>query len=157
MKLCSSVQLFATPWTVANRAPSSMGFSRQEYWSGLPFPSQRVFLTQGLNLGLPHLLSQSKLSWAIYLCPFQDRGNMSIEVIWKNVDLALQIYRHTMEILWMQFQTTTIKWVTGICWFPSAYKNYVYTVVYCMQYYCLKNVYLKNFFAKKYYHLNIES
>ena len=31
--------LFATPWTVAYQAPPSMGFSRQEYWSGLPFPS----------------------------------------------------------------------------------------------------------------------
>ena len=30
---------FATPWTVACQAPLSMGFSRQEYWSGLPFPS----------------------------------------------------------------------------------------------------------------------
>ena len=35
----SYVQLFATPWTVAYQAPLSMGFSRQEYWSGLPFPS----------------------------------------------------------------------------------------------------------------------
>ena len=35
----SCVQLFATPWTVAHQAPLSMGFSRQEYWSGLPFPS----------------------------------------------------------------------------------------------------------------------
>ena len=34
----SRVQLFATPWTVAFRAPLSMGFPRQEYWSGLPFP-----------------------------------------------------------------------------------------------------------------------
>ena len=34
----SCVQLFATPWTVACQAPLSMGFSRQEYWSGLPFP-----------------------------------------------------------------------------------------------------------------------
>ena len=33
------VQLFATPWTVARQAPLSMGFSRQEYWSGLPCPS----------------------------------------------------------------------------------------------------------------------
>ena len=37
--LLSSVRLFATPWTVAYQAPPSMGFSRQEYWSGLPFPS----------------------------------------------------------------------------------------------------------------------
>ena len=35
----SCVQLFVTPWTVARQAPLSMGFSRQEYWSGLPFPS----------------------------------------------------------------------------------------------------------------------
>ena len=34
----SSVQLFATPWTVAHQAPLSMEFSRQEYWSELPFP-----------------------------------------------------------------------------------------------------------------------
>ena len=35
----SHVQLFVTPWTVAHQAPLSVGFSRQEYWSGLPFPS----------------------------------------------------------------------------------------------------------------------
>ena len=35
----SRVRLFATPWTVADQVPLSMGFSRQEYWSGLPFPS----------------------------------------------------------------------------------------------------------------------
>ena len=39
VKLLSRVQLFATLWTVALQAPPSMGFSRQEYWSGLPFPS----------------------------------------------------------------------------------------------------------------------
>ena len=39
MKLLSCVRLFAIPWTVAYQAPSSMEFSRQEYWSGLPFPS----------------------------------------------------------------------------------------------------------------------
>ena len=36
--LVSRVQLFATLWTVAHQAPLSLGFSRQEYWSGLPFP-----------------------------------------------------------------------------------------------------------------------
>ena len=35
----SRVQLFATPWTVAHQAPLSMEFSKQEYWSRLPFPS----------------------------------------------------------------------------------------------------------------------
>ena len=39
VKSLSRVRLFATPWTVSHQAPPSMGFSRQEYWSGLPFPS----------------------------------------------------------------------------------------------------------------------
>ena len=39
MKLLSRVRLFVTPWTVAHQAPPSVEFSRQEYWSGLPFPT----------------------------------------------------------------------------------------------------------------------
>ena len=39
VKSLSRVRLFVTPWTVAPQAPLSMGFLRQEYWSGLPFPS----------------------------------------------------------------------------------------------------------------------
>ena len=39
LSLLSHLQLFATPWTVACQAPPSMGFSRQEYWSGVPLPS----------------------------------------------------------------------------------------------------------------------
>ena len=39
MKSLSCVQLLATPWTAAYHAPQSMGFSRQEYWSGVPLPS----------------------------------------------------------------------------------------------------------------------
>ena len=39
VKSLSHVRLFATPWTAAYQAPPSMGFSRQEYWSGLPLPS----------------------------------------------------------------------------------------------------------------------
>ena len=40
----SRVRLFATPWTVAHQAPPSMGFSRQEYWSGVPLPSPGMLL-----------------------------------------------------------------------------------------------------------------
>ena len=40
-QLLSHIQLFVTPWTVACQAPLSMEFSRQEYWSGLPFPSPK--------------------------------------------------------------------------------------------------------------------
>ena len=48
------VRLFATLWSVACQASLSMGFSGQEYWSGLPFRSPGIFATQGSNLGLPH-------------------------------------------------------------------------------------------------------
>ena len=45
VKSPSRVQLLATPWTTAYQAPPSMGFSRQEYWSGVPLPSPREFAT----------------------------------------------------------------------------------------------------------------
>ena len=51
MKSLSHVWLFATPWTVAYQAPPSMGFSRQEYWSGLPFPSPGDLPEPGIEPG----------------------------------------------------------------------------------------------------------
>ena len=45
-----------TPWTAACQAPMSMGFPRQEHWSGLPFLTPGIFSTQGLNLSLFYLL-----------------------------------------------------------------------------------------------------
>ena len=44
----SPVRLFVTPWTVAYQVPPSMGFSRQEYWSGLPFPSLTINLKMSI-------------------------------------------------------------------------------------------------------------
>ena len=57
--LVSRVQLFATPWTVADQVPLSMGFSRQEYWSGLPFPSPRDLPHPGIEPGSPTLQADS--------------------------------------------------------------------------------------------------
>ena len=45
----SCIQFFVTLWTVARQAPLSMGFSREEYWSGLPFPSLRDLLNPGIE------------------------------------------------------------------------------------------------------------
>ena len=47
----SRIRLFATPWIVAHQAPLSMGFPRQEYWSGLPFPSPGDLPDQGIEPG----------------------------------------------------------------------------------------------------------
>ena len=55
VKSLSCVRLFATLWTVAYQAPPSMGFSRQEYWSGLPFPSPGDLPNPGIEPGSPAL------------------------------------------------------------------------------------------------------
>ena len=55
MKLLSGVRLFAAPWTVAYQAPPSMGFSRQEYWNGLPFPSPGDLPDPGIKSRSPAL------------------------------------------------------------------------------------------------------
>ena len=55
VKSLSHVRLFATPWTVGRQAPSSMGFSRQEHWSGLPFPSPGDLPSPGIKPGSPSL------------------------------------------------------------------------------------------------------
>ena len=58
----SRVQLFATPWTAARQAPLSMGFSRQEYWSGLIFPSPGNLLDPGTEPESPALQADSLLT-----------------------------------------------------------------------------------------------
>ena len=50
---------FMTPWTVARQAPLSMGFSRQEYWSGLPFPPPGDLPDPGIELPSPALQADS--------------------------------------------------------------------------------------------------
>ena len=62
MKLLSRVRLFATPWTVAYQAPPSVGFSRQEYWSGLPFPSPEDLPNPGIEPGSPALQADTLTS-----------------------------------------------------------------------------------------------
>ena len=52
VKSLSRAQLLATPWTAAHQAPPSMGFSRQEYWSGVPLPSPKLAASSGQQNGL---------------------------------------------------------------------------------------------------------
>ena len=62
MKSLSRVQLFATLWTVAYQFPPSMGFSRQEYWSGLPFPSPGDLPDPGIKPRSPALQAEALTS-----------------------------------------------------------------------------------------------
>ena len=65
----SLVQLFATPWTVACQAPLSMGFSRQEYWSGLPFPTPGDLPNTGIET-----VSLTSLYWQVGSLPLAPPG-----------------------------------------------------------------------------------
>ena len=62
VKVLSRVRLFATPWTVAYQAPPSMEFSRQEYWSGLPFSSPGDLPNPGIKPRSPELHADTLLS-----------------------------------------------------------------------------------------------
>ena len=57
--VAKSCPTLATPWTVARQAPLSMRFSRQEYWSGLPFPSPGDLPDPGIKPGYPALQADS--------------------------------------------------------------------------------------------------
>ena len=67
VKSLSPVLLLATPWTVTYQAPQSMGFSRQEYGSGLPFPSPGDLPNPGIEPGSPALQTDALLSEPLYL------------------------------------------------------------------------------------------
>ena len=62
MKSLSRVRLFAKPWTVAHQAPSCMGFSWQEYWNGLPFPSPRDLSDREIEPRSPTLQEEALTS-----------------------------------------------------------------------------------------------
>ena len=62
VKSLSRVRLFASPWPVAYQASPSVGFSRQECWSGLPFPSPGDLPDPGIEPGSPALQANALLS-----------------------------------------------------------------------------------------------
>ena len=82
VKSLSRVQLFATPWAVVYQALSSMGFSRQEYWNGLPFPSPG---------DLPNPGVERILVWRFTLWTTR-------EVLWSKVLPKLLFYLHVYRI-----------------------------------------------------------
>ena len=62
VKSLSHARLFLSPWTIAYHTPPSMGFSRQEYWNGLPFPSPGSLPNPGIEPGSPELQTDTLLS-----------------------------------------------------------------------------------------------
>ena len=77
VKSLSCVPLFATSWTVAHQAPLSMEFSRQEYCSGLPFPSPGDLANPGIKPGSPTLWADALPSEPAGI-PFPASGSFQI-------------------------------------------------------------------------------
>ena len=80
VKSLSRVRLFATPWTIAYQAPPAMEFSRQEYWSGLPFPSPGDFPNPGIEPGSP-VFQADTLTSEPYKCIYFIYIYMTVHII----------------------------------------------------------------------------
>ena len=75
VKLLSRVWLLATPWTADHQAPPSMGFSRQEYWSGVPLPSLRDIKSRGINSKFKRFLKGHRQILTFHMqCPYNQLG-----------------------------------------------------------------------------------
>ena len=104
VKSLSRVRLCATPWTAAHQAPPSMGFSRQEYWSGLPFPSpimlhRYCFFTGGRFVATVH--------WASLLVLFFQQHLLTlcfchilVILIFQTFSLLYLLWLSVMSDLW---------------------------------------------------------
>ena len=116
VKSLSRVRVFATPWTVAYHAPLSMGFSRQEYWSGLPFPSPEDLPNPGIEPGCPALQadalpSESPMGLA-------NKGCMEI-FIFKKQCKSPQCHYCEQVILLAVYFLLMKRLEAGICWAGS--------------------------------------
>ena len=83
-KLCLTL---VTPWTVAHQTPRSMGFSRQEYWSGLPFPPSGELPNPGTEPLSPALAGGVLYDRAPREAPFLPLGSLMLPIFWGNLFL----------------------------------------------------------------------
>ena len=79
VKSFSRAQLFATPWTVAYQAPLSMGFFRQEYWCGLPFPSPGDLSNPGIEPESPTVQADTLTKYLLDHKFHKGRASVAIE------------------------------------------------------------------------------
>ena len=93
VKSLSRAQLLATPWTAAHQAPPSMGFSGQEYWSGLPLPSSYL-----INSSI--CLLQVILKWT-FTEPYYGKAMTNLGSILKSRDMTLPTKVHLIKAMVM--------------------------------------------------------
>ena len=103
-----------TPWTVAYEVPPSMEFSRQEYWSGLPFPSPGDLPDPGVESGSPALQADDFTIWATREAPWRGPRWHYIKRLYKTktrlvVLLQIAILSSTFIFLWPHFPSCTLR------------------------------------------------
>ena len=84
----SRVRLFVTPWTVAHQMPLSIEFFRQEYWSGLPFPSPGDLPSPGIKPGSPTLQADALTSEPPGKTPVYNAGGLRILHLNSNISFV---------------------------------------------------------------------
>ena len=114
MKSLSRVQLFATLWTVTSQAPPSMGFSRQEYWHGLPLPSPGDLPDPGIEPGYPALQADALISEPPGTCIYSLSSSFPNYVITSHWAEFLVLSRRSR---WLSILNIA---VVAVCTWPSS-------------------------------------
>ena len=104
MKSRSRVRLFATPWTVAYQALQSMGFSRQEYWSELPFPSPGDLPDSGIKPGSPHCRQ------TLYRLSHQGSGGGIKKQVFLGIVMQTMCTFASLYTIWYFLRRREIRW-----------------------------------------------
>ena len=124
VKLLSRVWLFVTPWTVAYQAPPSMGFSRQEYWSGVPFPSPGDLPNPGMEPESPEFQADALTSELHQGSPYNEifvikKKNEceSVLVRWMNLEPVIE---------WSQKGKKQISYINAYIWNLEKWYLWIY-------------------------------
>ena len=105
---CSVMSDSETPWTVAHQAPLFMGFSRREYWSGVPFPPLG-------DLPMPGIEPASLMSYSLA------RGFFTTSATWilHQIDFLLKNRQHLVRLLWLHCASVPVSWSDPCTEFPN--------------------------------------
>ena len=125
MKSLSGVRVFATPWTVARQAPPSMGFSRQDYWSGLLFPSPGDLPNPGIEPQVSHIAGRRFHLWATREVPFMHKGWVNGSSILIAPEIRSQQREQAFHLEWFGFLLERGIW----SWLSSSFPTLMVFVV----------------------------
>ena len=107
----SRVQLFGTPWTGTHQAPLSLGFPRQGYWSGLPFPSLGDLPNPGIDPPFPTSPALQVDSLLLYHREAQSMVTMTLNLNWKVMTIYSSNFGiKVLESLWLQTDMILALW-----------------------------------------------